>query len=245
MGRRTLLLVAALVVAALGTTMSSSTSTAWTTGPRPTTTWSRSWSPPPRSPRARPVSDAEDGVPSSSGRICGKSVANLPALSDIASIAEQVALAPISAGSRSSARSSASPATAPACPSRPASWPSASQLDDPARVAGFVGRRLRGRDLPHHDPEPGERRQEATRVLLPKVDVHRGRADHADPPTHGRRPRPKELPTDAADPRGRPGRGPEDRLRLRHGQDVPSACSTRSPRSTKADPGATAGNLFD
>jgi len=172
MGRRTLLLLAALVVAALGTTGVflyvngideraaadyRLVSVLVATSPIATGTTAR---------------DARDAGAFDQRQFLAGSLEGLNGLSDISGVADQVALAPIAPGMPITADMFGSPGDSPTLPIPEGKMAVSVQLGDPARVAGFL--------------EPGSKvavfvttaasggtdaGQQVTRLLLPAVDV--------------------------------------------------------------------------
>lgn len=167
MGRRTLLLVAALVVAALGTTgvflyvngVDERASADYdlvevlvATAPIDAGT------------------PAREALPSMESReYLRKSFDALPgALSDVTPIADQVALAPIAAGEPILSSQFGAPSDSSQLPIPDGQLAVAVQLDDPARVAGFVGYQS---EVAIMATVPDATGSETTRVLLDKVTV--------------------------------------------------------------------------
>jgi len=168
MGRRTLLLIAALVVAALGTTgiflyvngvderaaagyelvevlVANAPITAGTS-----------------------AQDAQDLGAFELRKFTKDSVSGLSALSDISGIADKVALAPIAVGSPIVASQFGEPGESAALPLPAGKLAVSLQLDDPARVAGFVEPGSNVVVFLTSDAAAGP---EVTRVLLSKVPV--------------------------------------------------------------------------
>lgn len=172
MGRRTLLLLAALVVAALGTTgvflyvngvderaqadyevvevLVATTPIAVGTS----------------------AESAQEAGAFELRPFLAQSVAGVSALSDISGIAGQVALAPIAAGEPILAGQFGAPGQTSALPIPDGKMAVSLQLDDPARVAGFV---VPGSEvvvfLTTSETTGANAGQEVTRVLLPTVQV--------------------------------------------------------------------------
>lgn len=180
MGRRTLLLVAALVVAALGTTGVflyvngvdkraeadfNLVQVLVATAPIEAGTTAR---------------DARDRGALDLRPFLAKSVAGLGALSDISSIADQVALAPIAAGEAITAGKFGAPSQASTLPIPEGKLAVSLQVDVPARVAGFVAP---GDDVVIFLTTGLAGGQDATRVLLPRVQVIAAGATTLVPPT--------------------------------------------------------------
>lgn len=172
MGRRTLLLLAALVVAALGTTgvflyvngVDERAEADYdlvevlvATTPIAVGTTAQA---------------AQDAGALELRPFLAKSVAGLPALSDISSIAASVALSPIAAGSPILSSQFGSPSDTNILPIPDGEIAVSLNMDDVGRVAGFVGPGskvvLFMTTAEVDGPNAG---QESTRVLLPEVDV--------------------------------------------------------------------------
>jgi pilus assembly protein CpaB len=172
MGRRTLLLIAALVVAALGTTgvflyvngvderaeadfklvdvlVATTAIETGTSGQA-----------------------AQDAGALELRPFLAKSVEDLPALSDIQTIASQVALAPIAAGSPILSSQFGALGQSSQLPIAPGEIAVSLNMDDVGRVAGFVGPGskvvLFMTTAATTGPDAG---QESTCVLLPEVDI--------------------------------------------------------------------------
>lgn len=168
MGRRTLLLVAALIVAALGTTgvflyvdgvdrrasadyRQVNVLVATTTIAVGTT-----------------AKQAMDAGALDLRPFLNRSLKGLPALSDISTVSDQVALAPIAAGSPILTTQFGAPGQSSALPIPEGELAVSIDMDDPGRVAGFVGP---GSLVVVFFTAQGNGGQEATRVLLPEVRV--------------------------------------------------------------------------
>ena len=168
MGRRTLLLIAALVVAALGTTMvflyvngvndraladQNPVEILVATAPIDIGTTAR---------------DAQSAGALEKRTISRASAAD-GALSDITPIADQVALGPIFVGEQIIEAKFGEPGSSSSLPIPEGKLAVSVQLADPARVAGFVAP---GSDVAIFlTIEGGSAGEEITRVLLPKVQV--------------------------------------------------------------------------
>jgi pilus assembly protein CpaB len=172
MGRRTLLLIAALVVAALGTTgvflyvngVDKRAEADYdlvevlvATTPIDTGTTGQA---------------AQDAGALELRPFLAKSVEGLPALSDISSVANQVALAPIATGSPILASQFGALGETSQLPIAPGEIAVSLNMDDVGRVAGFVGPGskvvLFMTTASTEGPDAG---QESTCVLLPEVDI--------------------------------------------------------------------------
>lgn len=172
MGRRTLLLLAALVVAALGTTgvflyvngIDERAAADYevvevlvATTPIAIGTTAQA---------------AQDGGALELRPFLRKSVEGLPALSDITGIAGKVALAPIAAGSPILETQFGASGQTSALPIPEGKLAVSVQLGDPARVAGFVGPGSHVAVFLTTVQTSGSAvGQESTRVLLPDVEV--------------------------------------------------------------------------
>jgi pilus assembly protein CpaB len=172
MGRRTLLLIAALVVAALGTTgvflyvngvdkraeadfdlvqvlVATTPITVGTT-----------------------AQTAQDAGALELRPFLAKSVEGLPALSDISTVATQVALAPIAAGSPILSSQFGAPSDTSVLPIPDGEIAVSLNMDDVGRVAGFVGPGSKVVLFMTTGETTGANAgQEVVRVLLPEVDV--------------------------------------------------------------------------
>jgi pilus assembly protein CpaB len=168
MGRRTLLLIAALVVAALGTTgvflyvngvdKRAAADLALVqvlvaTAPIPAGTTAK---------------QAKDEGALDLRRFLAESVSGLGALSDISSIANKVALAPIAPGEAILAGNFGSASDSGNLPIPPGQIAIGVSADATARVSGFVDA---GSDVAIFFTENGTNGQATTRVLLPSVQV--------------------------------------------------------------------------
>lgn len=242
MGRRTLLLIAALVVAALGTTgiflyvngvdrraeaglnlvdvlVASVTITSNTS-----------------------AQDAEDAGAFEIRQFTADSVEGLSALSDISGIADQVAVSSIAPGSPILASQFGNPGESTALPIPEGKLAVSLSLTDPQRVAGFV--------------EPGSNvvvfltaatpgsngGQQATRVLLPKVPViAAGATTLVASDTGNGETLPNALLTVAVDQ--------TDAQKLvfaqENGGKITFGLLNEKSDVTRDDPGASAENLFD
>lgn len=243
MGRRTLLLVAALVVAALGTTgvflyvngISRRAErdyelvqilVATTTIPAGTTAQS-----------------AQDSGALDLRPFLRKSLADLPALSDIAGIAEKVAVAPVAAGEPILESQFGNASETSSLPIPEGKLAVSVQLDDPARVAGFVGP---GSEVAIFLTTAGSGGGgETTRLLLAKVAVIASGTTTLVAPdaTTGSAPAediPKALLTLAVDQR----EAQKVVYASQQGQLHLGLLNKNSQVST-TDPGTTAENLFD
>jgi pilus assembly protein CpaB len=241
MGRRTLLLVAALVVAALGTTgiflyvngvdqraeagydlvdvlVASTTITPGTS-----------------------AQDAEDSGVFEIRPFIASSVEGLPALSNISEIADKVALSPIAAGSPILATQFGNPGESAVLPIPKGKLAVSLTLDDPQRVAGFV--------------EPGSSvvvfltaaagaggGQVSTRVLLTDVPViAAGATTVVSSDTATGEEVSKALLTVAVDQ--------EDAQKLVYAQNsggtITFGLINQESKIDPADPGASADNLFN
>ncbi len=172
MGRRTLLLLAALVVAALGTTgvflyVNSVDERAAAdyevvevlvaTTPIAGGTTAQA---------------AQDAGALELRQFLAASVAGVDALSDISGIADKVALAPIAAGQPIVAGQFGDPGQNSVLPIPDGKLASSFQLDDPARVAGFVGPGSKvAVFLTSAEAAGANEGEESTRILLPEVEV--------------------------------------------------------------------------
>ena len=241
MGRRTVLLVAALVVAALGTTgiflyvngvdqraeagydlvnvLVASTTIAPGT----------------------PVRDAETSGVFETRPFIASSVEGLPALSNISEIADKVALTPIAAGSPILASQFGDPGESAVLPIPKGKLAVSLVLDDPQRVAGFV--------------EPGSvvvvfltaaaganGGQVSTRVLLTKVPViAAGATTLVNSDTANGEEVSKALLTVAVDQK--------DAQKLVYAQNsggtITFGLINEQSEINRADPGASADNLFN
>ncbi len=243
MGRRTLLLLAALVVAALGTTgiylyvngvddraeadykivkvlVATSTIPVGTSG-----------------------QSIQDGVAVELRSYLGKSVANLPALSDLASVLDQVTIAPIPAGSPVLSTQFGAPGDSTSLPILPGDLAISLEMDNVGRVAGFVGAGSKVVLFITTTPETGQNSgQEVTRVLLPEVDVIAAGQTTQTPAQDGTETEqlPRTLLTVSVDQ--------ADAQKILyasgHGKLTFGLLNDKS-EITKADPGANAGNLFE
>ena len=172
MGRRTLLLLAALLVAALGTTgvflyvngvderaaadydvvevlVAKTPIAAGTT-----------------------AQAAQDAGSLELKEFLAKSVEGVDALSDISGIANQVAVAPIAAGEPILAGQFGQPGQSNALPIPAGKLAASFQLDDPARVAGFVGPGSRvAVFLTSAEAAGVNQGTQSTRLLLPEIEV--------------------------------------------------------------------------
>ncbi len=172
MGRRTLLLIAALVIAALGTTgvflyVNGVDERAGAdyklvnilvaTAPIPV---------------GQTAQQASDLSAIGTQEYLAKSVKGLPVMSDISSIATLSALAPIAAGEPILATQFGEVSQATQLPIAPGEMAVSLQMDDVGRVAGFVGPGskvvLFMTTTPTSGPDAG---QDSTCVLLPEVDI--------------------------------------------------------------------------
>jgi pilus assembly protein CpaB len=239
MGRRTLLLLAALVVAALGTTgvflyvngINDRAEADYdlvevlvaTTPIEPGTT----------------AQQAQDAGALDLRPFLKKSLEGLPALSDITGIADKVALAPIAAGAPILEGQFGVSGESSALPIPEGQVAVSVQLGDPARVAGFVGPGSEVAVMLTSPDGGGER----TRVLLPRVTVIAAGNTTVVPPTAGTVPTeeiPKALLTLGVDQR--------DAQKLvyasQHGQ-LYMALLDEASEVTTDDPGVTDENLFD
>ena len=241
MGRRTLLLIAALVVAALGTTgiflyvngvdqraeagyelvdvlVASTPITAGTS-----------------------AQDAQDVGAFDVRPFIASSVEGLSALSDISGIADQVALAPIAAGSPILASQFGSPGESSVLPMPPGKLAVSLQLDDPQRVAGFVEP---GSNVVVFltSASGGNSGQVATRVLLTDVPViAAGATTLVTAAGADGEQLPKALLTVAVDQK--------DAQKLVYAQNsggtITFGLLNEKSKVDRTDPGASADNLFD
>lgn len=171
MGRRTLLLLAALVVAAMGTTgvflyvngVDERAAADYrlvnvlvATAPISAGTSAQA---------------AQDAGALELRPFLAKSVDGLPALGDVSSISAQVALAAIPAGSPILSTQFGSPGEASVLPINEGDLAITVNMDDVGRVAGFVGPGSRVVLFLTTAASGSGNGQEVTRVLLPEVDV--------------------------------------------------------------------------
>jgi len=172
MGRRTLLLLAALVVAALGTTGVF----LYVNGidERAAADYRIVQALVATSPIAAGTSaaDAQAAGALDQREFLAKSLEGLAPLSDISGIADQVAIAPIAAGEPITAGQFGAPGQSSALPIPEGKMAVSVQLGDPARVAGFVvpGSKV-AVFLTTSETEGADAGQQATRLLLPTVEV--------------------------------------------------------------------------
>lgn len=176
-----------------------------------------------------------------------KSVEGLTALSDITSIANQVALGPIAAGEPILAAQFGVPGQTSALPIPEGKLAVSMQLDDPARVAGFV---VPGSNvvifLTTSEVSGPNAGQESVRVLLPNVQVIAAGATTVVTTTTGTgdaaqtEQLPKALLTVAADQT----EAQKIVYALGHGK-VTFGLLTEKSEVNASDPGTTAKNLFD
>lgn len=240
MGRRTLLLLAALVVAALGTTgvflyvngindraeadydlvevlVATTTIEAGTT-----------------------AQQAQDAGALDLRPFLTKSLEGLPALSDITGIADMVALAPIAVGEPILEGQFGVSGENSALPIPEGQLAVSVQLGDPARVAGFVGPGSEVAVMLTSADGGGERR---TRVLLPRVTVIAAGNTTVVPAAEGTAPTeeiPKALLTLGVDQR--------DAQKLVYASqngDLYLALLDEASEVSSSDPGVSAENLFD
>jgi len=240
MGRRTLLLLAALVVAALGTTgvflyvnginqraeadydlvevlVATTPIAAGTT-----------------------AQAAQDAAALDLRSFLRKSLEGLPALSDISGIADKVALAPIAAGEPILATQFGDSGETTSLPIPEGKLAVSVQLGDPARVAGFVGPSSEVAVFLTTEAAGAE----TTRVLLPRVSVIAAGTTTVVTPDAAAAASaevlPKALLTLAVDQR--------DAQRLvyasQHGQ-LYFALLDKNSEVSDTEPGTTADNLFD
>jgi pilus assembly protein CpaB len=247
MGRRTLLLIAALVVAALGTTgvflyVNGVDKRAGAdyqlvnilvaTAPIPA---------------GQTAQQASDLGAIDTREYLAKSVEGLPAMSDISAIATQAALAPIAAGQPILATMFGELADTSLLPIPDGKIAVAIQLGDPARVAGFVAP---GSEvaimLTTTSPNGASQGQQATRVLLDRVEVIATGATTLVTTTTGSgnaqqtEQLPKAIMTLAVDQ--------AQAQKIVFGQqagDMYFALLGKDAKVDPKDPGATAKNLFD
>jgi pilus assembly protein CpaB len=239
MGRRTLLLLAALVVAALGTTgiflyvngvdqraeagydlvdvLVASTPIAAGTS----------------------AQDAEDSGVFEVRPFIASSVEGLSALGDISGIADLVAVSPIAAGSPILASQFGNPGESSALPLPVGKLAVSLQLDDPQRVAGFVEP---GSNVVVFLTAPAGGGQVATRVLLTDVPViAAGATTLVAPATADGEDLPKALLTVAVDQ--------QDAQKLVYAQNsggtITFGLLNEKSKVDRTDPGASADNLFD
>lgn len=243
MGRRTLLLLAALVVAALGTTgvflyvngiaqraeadydlveilVATAPIEAGTT-----------------------AQGAQDLGALELRPFLSKSLAGLPALSDISGVAEKVAVAPIAAGEPILETQFGNSGASSTLPIPDGKLALSVQLGDPARVAGFVGA---GSEVAiFMSTASANRAGDTTRLLLPKVSVIAAGsttviAAAADDAGGAGEAIPKTLLTLALDQR----EAQKVVFATQNGQLYFALLGGDAELST-ADPGVTAENLFD
>ena len=244
MGRRTLLLLAALVVAGLGTTgvflyvnginaraaaSYELVETLVATAPIEAGTTARG---------------AQDAGALELRPFLRKSLAGLPALSDISGIADKVAVAPIAAGEPILDSQFGSSSASSALPIPEGKLAVSVQLDDPNRVAGFVGP---GSQVAIFlTTADASRSGETTRLLLPDVSVIAAgtttvvAADATASAAAAPEEIPKALLTLAVDQR----EAQKVVYASQHGQLYFALLGGNSDVST-SDPGTTAENLFD
>ncbi|MCY7373805.1 MAG: Flp pilus assembly protein CpaB [Spirochaetaceae bacterium] len=241
MGRRTLLLLAALVVAALGTTGVF----LYVNG---------------ISQRAEAdyalveilvaTAPIEAGTTAQGAQDLGalelrpflrKSLAGLPALSDISGVAEKVAVAPIAAGEPILETQFGNSGASSTLPIPDGKLAVSVQLGDPARVAGFVGA---GSEVAiFMSTASANRAGDTTRLLLPKVSVIAAGSTTvvaADDAGGTGEAIPKTLLTLALDQR----EAQKVVYATQNGQLYLALLSGDAELST-TDPGVTAENLFD
>jgi pilus assembly protein CpaB len=247
MGRRTLLLIAALVVAALGTTgvflylngVDERASADYklvnilvATAPIAAGTTAQ---------------QASDLGAIDTREYLAKSVEGLPALGDISGIATKVALAPIVAGEPILTTQFGDLADTSALPIPDGKLAVSIQLGDPARVAGFVGP---GSDvailLTTADTSGTNAGQESTRVLLPSVQVIAAGATTVVATTvgEGQAAQTEELPKAILTLAVDQSEAQKIVYGSQHGQ-MYFALRGKDAKVDPGDTGATAKNLFD
>ena len=170
MGRRTILLIAAIVVAAVGTTMIfvyvNGINNRAIADQNPVTVLVAKTT----IPAGTTAADAAKSGAITTAQIAKKQVAQ-GALSDITPIANEVALAPVFAGQQILSQMFGAQGSTRALPIPATDIALSVQLTDPARVAGFVQPGSNVAVFVTLPPQPGANTRITTRLLLPKAQV--------------------------------------------------------------------------